>query len=239
MPDLNHNLAETATSAAEFVTDEVIVDRVLGGDLAAFEVLMRRYNQRLFRVLRGLLGDDDEAEDVLQDAYLRAFEHLAQFAGRSRFSTWLTKIGVHEALARRRRRRRLQVVNFDDPEILAMNPVHREPGPEQQAANHELRHLLTEAVDSLPDELREVFALRMIDDLDTRKTADCLQLTEANVKVRLHRARAVLRARLDAQIGAEVRKLYEFGGSRCDRVVRTVLARLVDRQATASESESP
>src|SRR5690606_2230533 len=131
---------------------------------------------------------------------------------RAQFSTWLTKIGVHEALARRRRRSRLRVVDFDDPENLPMTPLNPSPSPEQNAVTSELRSLLTQAVDALPDDLREVFALRMIEGLDTRDSADCLELTEANVKVRLHRAKAVLRARLDAQIGAEARKLYEFGG---------------------------
>ena len=216
-------------ATTDFVSDEAIVQRVLSGDLPSFQLLMRRYNQRLFRILRGILGCDDEAEDVLQDAYVRAYEHLGQFAGRSRFSTWLTKIGVHEALARRKRQRRMQTIDLDGPETIAMTPLQPGPGPEQSAVASELRLLLTDAVDALPDELREVFALRMIEELDTRETAECLQLTEANVKVRLHRAKAVLRARLDAQIGIEARKLYEFGGARCDRVVRNVLARLANR----------
>lgn len=210
----------------EPASDEMIVARVLAGDLPSFELIMRRYNQRLFRVLRGILGDDDESEDVLQETYVRAFQHLSQFAGRARFSTWLTKIGVHEALARRRKRSKLQVVDFDDPEYVSMAPLNDGPSPEQQASNNELRSILAKAVDQLPDDLRVVFALRMIEGLDTRESAECLSLTEANVKVRLHRAKAVLRSRLDAQIGIEARKLYEFGGVRCDRIVRKVMARL-------------
>lgn len=229
MPELSDDLATANQPLVEFISDAEIVGRVLAGDLASFELIMRRYNQRLFRIVRGILGDDNESEDVLQETYMRAFENLGQFAGRAQFSTWLTKIGVHEALARRRRRSRLRIVDFDDPENLPMTPPNPSPGPEQNAVASELRSLLAQAVDALPDDLREVFALRMIEGLDTRESADCLELTEANVKVRLHRAKAVLRARLDAQIGSEARKLYEFGGARCDRIVRNVLARLASR----------
>ena len=227
MPELSGDRAFTVDgSVPEVASDEEIARRVLAGDLPSFEIIMRRYNQRIYRVVRGILGDDDESEDVLQETYLRAYQFLDQFAGKSRFSTWLTKIGVHEALARRHRRSRTQLVDFDSPENLHVMPLNRTPGPEQAAIASELRTLLTQAVDSLPDELRDVFCLRMVEGLDTSESADCLELTEANVKVRLHRAKALLRARLDAQIGAETRKLYEFGGSRCDRVVRNIMLRL-------------
>lgn len=211
---------------AGLLADEEIVRRVLGGDLAAFELIMRRYNQRMFRIVRSIVGDDDETEDVLQEAYVRAYEHLDRFAGLARFSTWLTKIALHEALARRKKMARIEVVDLHAPENAHMAPLTDQPTAEQEANTRELRLVLTQAVDSLPDELRSVFAMRLIEGLDTSETADCLDLTEANVKVRLHRARAVLRDRIDAQIGAEVRQLYEFGGARCDRIVRTVLARL-------------
>ena len=218
--------AEAGQLAPAFLLDEDIVSRVLAGDLASFELIMRRYNQRLFRIVRSILGDDDETEDVLQEAYVRAYEHLEQFAGRAKFSTWLTKIAVHEALARRRRRGRAKVVDFDDPENTRMVPLTASPSAEQEASTKELATLLTKAVDELPDDLRIVFAMRMIEGLDTSESASCLDLTEANVKVRLHRARAVLRDRIDAQLGTEVRQLYEFGGKRCDRIVRAVLVRL-------------
>jgi RNA polymerase sigma-70 factor (ECF subfamily) len=214
----------TTERAMEPPSDVEIVHRIEQGDIAAFEILMRRYNQRLFRVARGIVGNDGEAEDVVQDAYVRAFEHLDQFAGRSQFSTWLTKIAVYEALARRRAQRRLQVVGA--AEIDSM-PAHRAtPDAAETASRHELAHILADAVDSLPEELRAVVALRMIDNASTAETAECLELTEANVKVRLHRAKLQLRQSIDARLGQEVRQLYAIDGERCDRIVERVFARI-------------
>jgi RNA polymerase sigma-70 factor (ECF subfamily) len=199
---------------------------VLAGDLAAFELIMRRYNQRMFRLARSVVGNDEEAEDVVQDAYVRAYEHLDQFAGRARFSTWLVRIAWHEALARRRRSQRQPAIDLSDPKNVSLVPLMATPGPEHRTSIQELGGVLTAAVEELPEELRSVFVLRMVEDLDTEETAACLELTEANVKVRLHRARALLRDHIDARIGASVRQLYQFDGPRCDRIVRTVLERL-------------
>jgi RNA polymerase sigma-70 factor (ECF subfamily) len=226
MPESIEDVTQVEPRDTPLLRDEEIVDRVLEGDLSSFELIMRRYNQRLFRIARSIVGEDNETEDVLQQTYVSAFEHLPQFAGRARFSTWLTRIAIHEALARRMRRSRMQVVDFLDPENTRMAPRTTEPSPEQHASAKELGNLLTKAVDALPEDLRLVFALRMIEGLDTSESASCLQLTEANVKVRLHRARAMLRDHIDDQIGVEARQLYEFGGQRCDRIVRAVLARL-------------
>jgi RNA polymerase sigma-70 factor (ECF subfamily) len=215
--------------AAAAPADEDLVRRVLAGDTAAFELIMRRYNRLLFRVARSIVGDDSEAEDVLQEAYLRAFEHLRRFQGRCRFSTWLTRIAVHEAMNRRRKLRRLKLVTSGDSgaQELASYSVVRD-GLEE-ASRNELRHLLASAVDSLPPELRLVFTLRMVERLSTEQTAESLDLSAANVKIRLHRARALLRTWIDRRIGEESRQLYAFDGARCDRVVRIVLERLARR----------
>jgi RNA polymerase sigma-70 factor (ECF subfamily) len=206
--------------------DEEIVRRVLAGDTASFELIMRRYNRLLFRVARSIVGDDSEAEDVLQEAYLRAFEHLHRFEGRSRFSTWLTRIAIHEATGRRRKRRRLRLVAPTDEgeDRMLSYPVDRD-GLEE-ASLKELRHLLVAAVDSLPPDLRIVFTLRLVEQLSTEQTAECLALSPSNVKVRLHRARSALQGWIDHRIGEESRRLYAFDGEHCDRVVRTVLERL-------------
>lgn len=127
----------------------------------------------------------------------------------------------------------MQTVNFQDAENVNMAPLTNQPEAAQAASIQELGQILRRAVDDLPDDLRTVFAMRMIEELDTRDTACCLDLTEANVKVRLHRARALLRERIDAQIGVEVRQLYQFGGARCDRIVRAVLARLAQLKNAA------
>ncbi len=214
------------TPPAPALSDEEVVCRVLAGDLPLFELIMRRYNQRLFRIVRSVVGNDDEAEDVVQETYVRAFEHLAQFAGRAMFSTWLTKIALHEGLARLRQRKRIQTVDLADQEQHQMIAPLVNDGGEEAANTRELGIILTQAVDELPDDLRTVFAMRMIEGLDTNETAACLDLTAANVKVRLHRARSLLRERIDERIGTTVRQLYQFGGVRCDRIVRAVLQRL-------------
>lgn len=208
------------------LSDESIVRRVMDGDLAGFELIMRRYNQRMFRIVRSILGDDHEAEDVVQDAYVRAYEHLGQFEGRARFATWLTKIAVHEASVRRRKSRRQQVVDFQAPEALHMAPISDHPDAENRASSVELADVLRQTVDLLPSDLRVVFTLRLVEGLATEEVAEVLSLSPANVKVRLHRARALLRQRIDQRLGEEVRRLYQFDGPRCDRIVRGVLARL-------------
>jgi RNA polymerase sigma-70 factor (ECF subfamily) len=207
------------------LSDEEVVARVLAGDTSLFEILMRRYNQRLFRVARGILADDAEAEDVMQEAYVRAFRELANFRGEARFSTWLTRIACHEALARARKGRRLvslAPINGGEPP----DPPSEASGPERQLENRELHAVLREAVELLPDPLRAVFCLREIEGLSTEQTADALDLSVENVRVRLHRAKRGLRQTLDERIGREVRRLYLFDGARCDRVVEKVFSRL-------------
>ncbi len=207
-------------------TDEEVVARVLQGDTALFEIIMRRYNQRLYRVARAVLRDDAEAEDVMQDAYVRAFQHLDQFEGRAKFSTWLTRIAVHEALARTRRRNR-----FDDLESIIESAgesmiTSTEPSPEQQASSGELKALLEHAVLALPEHYRAVVVLRDIEEMNTNEVAAALDLTEENVKVRLHRARALLRRELFARVGTTAPTAFPFHATRCDRVVKGVFERL-------------
>ena len=211
------------------LSDEEVVARVLAGDTSLFEILMRRYNQRLFRVARGILADDAEAEDVMQEAYVRAFRELAGFRGEARFSTWLTRIACHEALARARKRRRLvslAPVAFNTGGGEPPDPPSETLGPQREMENRELHAVLREAVELLPDPLRSVFCLREIEGLSTEQTADALDLSVENVRVRLHRAKRGLRQALDDRIGREVRRLYLFDGARCDRVVEKVFARL-------------
>ena len=211
------------------LSDDEVVARVRAGDTALYEVLMRRYNQRLFRIARAILRDDDEAEDVVQDAYVRAYVSLHQFAGKAQFSTWLAKIAVHEASSRLRQRKRLQQeipVNSDQEgqSIEAMKSL--DPDPEQEALRHEAVSLLEAAVDALPDMYRSVFVLREVENMNTGDPADCLDLTEEAVKVRLLRARHMLRKELYARAGATSSKAFQFMGARCDRVVHRVFDRL-------------
>jgi len=214
------------------LSDDDVVRRVLAGETALFEALMRRYNQRLYRVARAILRDDSEAEDVMQHAYVQAYTHLGQFAGRSSFATWLTRIAVHEALARARRRRRdLPTHPLAEPGEEAMVTLKSEdPNPEQLALQGELCALLESSIEGLPVAYRSVLVLREVEGLSTAETADCLEITEDAVKTRLHRARALLREELFERAGIAAATAFSFHLSRCDRIVATVFQRLDPRR---------
>jgi RNA polymerase sigma-70 factor (ECF subfamily) len=226
-------------ASASAMTDEEVIGRVRAGETALFEVIMRRYNQRLFRVARSILGNDGEAEDVTQDAYVRSYMHLDQFEGRARFSTWLTKIAVHEALGRLRARNRLVDIDAESASTdNDMNLRSMEPSPEQQMLTNTLRIVLESAVDALPETYRSVFMLREVEGMSTSETADCLDLSEETVKVRLHRARALLRKHISAETGAATAMAFQFLGARCDRIVSTVLIRIDSLKGEAQDSRS-
>ncbi len=207
------------------LTDERIVARVLGGETALFEQLMRRNNRRVYRAARAILRDDREAEDVMQDAYVRAYEHLRDFDGRARFSTWITRIAVHEAFARARRARRVHESLDSLPEDHVMPPT-AEPTPEQRTSDVELRGVLERAIGRLPDDFRVVFVLRAVEEMSGTETATCLGIPEDTVKTRLFRARARLQEILLAELEPSVTSTFDFVAPRCDRVVAEVLRRL-------------
>jgi len=209
-------------------SDEQVVTRVLAGDTALYELLMRRHNQRVYRTARAILRDDGEAEDVMQDAYVRAYQNLASFEGRAKFVTWLTRIAVHEALSRVRKRSRFQSLDPpDESQGDVMNSaVSAARSPEQQTYDRELAGVLEKAVLSLSDDHRLVFVLRDIEGMSTEETAECLSLTQQNVKVRLHRAHAKLRKELYDALGAAASNCFQFHAVRCDRVVSGVFRTL-------------
>jgi RNA polymerase sigma-70 factor, ECF subfamily len=225
-------IAALEKTRSEAWSDEEIVHRVKAGDTVLYEIIMRRYNQRLYRVARAILRDDAEAEDVMQDAYVRAYEHLEQFAGRALFSTWLTRIAVHEALSRLRLRNRNQQLDDSahDGDI-SMNMVGTSPDPEESASRAELSQLLEEALLDLPEQYRIVMMLRDVEGLSTSETAAALDLTEENVKIRLHRGRSIARGWIVERVGTNARSAFPFMGVRCDRVVQNVLARLAAQSA--------
>jgi RNA polymerase sigma-70 factor (ECF subfamily) len=208
--------------------DEDVVKRVLGGETALYEILMRRYNQRLYRVARSILRNDGDAEDVMQEAYVRAYEHLNQFAGQAKFSTWLTKIAVYEALGRLRRQGRTEnldsVLDSDRHVMARMTSDTRDP--ERQAYDHELRIVLEGAIDSLPETYRLVFMLRAVEGMSVAETAGCLDIGVEAVKTRLHRARSLLRKDLQQRAGVVTAQTFPFHLSRCDRVVEAVFRRI-------------
>ncbi len=209
------------------LTDEEVVARVRAGETAMFEILMRRHNQQVYRVVRAILRDEDEIEEVMQQAHVAAFEHLADFAGKARYSTWLTRIALNEALGRKRRGRRL--VSLDDPDteepVSAYTP--RPPSPEDRASSRELAALLESAIEDLSEPHRLVIMLRDVEGLDTAEVATVLGVSEDVVKQRLHRAREMLRGHVESRLGAAGLEAFQFGSWRCDRVVAAVLARIL------------
>lgn len=205
------------------ISDEEIVRRVCGGEIDFFEVLMRRYNQRLYRTARAITGDAAEAEDVMQDAYVRAFTHLKQFEGRAKFSTWLTRIAANEAAARVRRNRRFMEIDAEKNEADMISTM---PDAEQNLLKQTVGKMLEAAIDQLPPNYRSVFMLRAVEGMTALETAESLDISDETVRVRLHRARAFLRKAIYAQTGAATAEAFRFAGSRCDGIVMKVFERL-------------
>ena len=204
--------------------DEEIVPRILAGETALFEVLMRRHNERIYRAARAILRDAREAEDVMQEAYVNAYAHLDQFDGRAQFSTWLTRIAVNEALARARKRGRFEPLDADSLETTM--PTMSAPDPERQALGQELGALIESAVDKLGDGYREVFMLRQVEGLSTAETAQILGVSEDVVKTRFSRARHALQTDLLDRVGGAAGHAFPFGKARCDALVAAVTARV-------------
>ena len=220
----------TREEAAERLTDTELIHRTQAGDMRALEVLMRRHNRTLYRTARAILRDDAEAEDAVQEAYLRAYRALASFRGESKFSTWLVRITANEALMRRRKNARAAVVVALDAALPAgeqeEDPMSEEPGPERDAVRAEMRKLLEGRIDALPDGYRAVFVLRALEELTVEETAAALDIPQATVRTRYFRARGLLRESLARDIDRSLEDAFAFAGERCDRIVANVLARI-------------
>lgn len=211
------------------VTDDEIIARVLNGEPNAYALIMRRHNQRLYRIVRSYVRDEDEIEDVMQDAYLKAYEQLPRFERRAQFSTWLIRIAINEALARVRRNTRFVAPMPEDrsgSDAPASEAIHLsdDETPIRTLMNTELKEILEHAVDRLPEKYRVVFVMREIEGLSVAETGSALDTTETNVKVRLNRAKGMLQHSIsDVYRGLE---LYHFDLVRCDRIVAHVTQRI-------------
>jgi RNA polymerase sigma-70 factor (ECF subfamily) len=212
------------------MSDEDVVRRVLDGETALFEVIMRRYNQRLYRAARAITRNDGLAEDIMQAAYVHAYEHLAQFSGQAPFGAWITRIAVNEALGRLRNAKKFVRPDAEEDEMDRIASVGM--NPEEAAANAETSRLLESLIQALPMGTRVVFVLRDVEGMTTLETATSLGISEANVKVRLHRARTMLRRALSAYATRETRNMFAFHATRCDRVVAEVFRRLESSSRT-------
>jgi RNA polymerase sigma-70 factor (ECF subfamily) len=221
----------SAVPAAGLLSDPELASRISAGDTLALEALMRRYNRTLFRTARAILRDDAEAEEALQDAYLKVFRSIGQFRGESKLSTWLVRIVANEALMRRRKRMRgAEVVELypsaNESEPQPEQAMNANEQPERVAVRAETRKLLESKIDALPDSFRAVFMLRGIEEFTVEETAEALGIPEATVRTRFFRARALLRESLSQEIDLAHDDAFGFDGSRCDRLVAKVLARV-------------
>jgi RNA polymerase sigma-70 factor (ECF subfamily) len=233
-----HSTATPAAAAqpappAAIADDRELARRIAAGELGAFELMMRRYNRRLFRLARASLRDDAEAEDALQEVYLRAYRSMAAFRAEAALATWLSRLVLNECAGRQRRRARRDNIlpmvaadAVDDLDRFAMTPEDR--SPEQELARAELRRLIEARLDALPEAFRLVFVLRELEELGVEETARALDLPEATVRSRHFRARSLLREALSLDLDLAQRDVFSFDGDRCDRIVGRVLARARD-----------
>ena len=225
---------QTALAIAHDKLDDAELVALAGaGEAGAFRTIMQRHNRRLYRVARGVIGDDAEAEDVVQETYLKAFQSLAAFRGESSLSTWLTRIAINEALGRKRKRRpMIDLSNLDlideqgETRVLIFPGVRAGANPEADANRAEVRRLLEGAIDDLPESFRIVFVMREIEQMSVEETASQLDILRETVKTRLHRARRLLREALQERLGSVLQDTYAFDGARCERMTQAVLRRL-------------
>ncbi|WP_242920340.1 RNA polymerase sigma factor [Pontibacter liquoris] len=210
------------------LSDREVVERVLTGEKELYEILMRRYNQKLYRVIRGYLKDACEVEDAMQNTYLKAYEKLYQFHGEAQFSTWLVRIGINEALGWLRQNQKaafLHSIQEDQPDQQLLElPDTKSMNPEINTIHKEMQLLLEQAIDNLPTKYRVVYMLREVEEMSTAEVTACLAISESNLKVRLHRAKTLLKENL-YQLSAS-RDVFTFGSKHCDKLVNQVMARL-------------
>jgi RNA polymerase sigma-70 factor (ECF subfamily) len=218
-------IAPIATGEAE------LVRRALARDEAAFRAIMQANNRRLYRLARGILRNDSEAEDVVQETYVRAFTHLESFRGDSSLATWLARIAMNEALGRLRRQKPSVELSTLPPGTLEAQIIQfphpaTSEDPEKTMAQREIQHVVEHAIDELPEAFRIVFITRVIEGMNVEETADILGLKPETVKTRLHRARTMLRDNVEKKIGPVVMEAFPFAGKRCERLTEAVLKRL-------------
>jgi len=204
------------------ISDSEIVKRILAGEKELYEILMRRNNQTLYRVVKGYISEEAEAQDIMQDTYLKAYEKLYQFKHESKFSTWLIRIGINEALNKLKSRAKLYPVNQIHTEI--MNVENEQLNPEKQMIQKEKALLLEKSIDKLNPEYRSVYIMKEVEGLSIKEIAEIMSLSESNVKVRIHRAKAMIKDELYSLSKNDA--LYEFGFSKCDRLVDRVMEKI-------------
>jgi RNA polymerase sigma-70 factor (ECF subfamily) len=226
-------VSSSRSSSAAAVVDADLIGRIAARDEAAFEVLMRRYNGRLFRVARAILRDDQAAEDALQDAYLDAYRHAGEFGGRAPLSTWLTRIVINHSLMRLRKQKRDRIVvpfgrwhDADDSSTEIDVADDKAEPPPNATFRAEIRRILEQRIDELPVAFRTVLIMRDVEDMTVQETAEALGIPAATVRTRLFRARALMRQALEREMDVAAADVFGFAGERCDRIVARTLERV-------------
>ena len=212
------------------LTDEEVVAQVLSGEIGTYELLMRRHNQRLYRMARSIVRNETEAEDIVQEAFVRAYAALTKFEGRSSFATWVTRIAYHEALrARRKQTQESKHKARIGAEIHSNGSAQLEQGRGQEGEGlrrKEIVKMICQSFDKLSTMHRSVLMLRLVEGLSTRETAECLRISESNVKVLLHRAKSQFVGTLEEHSITGLCERFSFAGHRCDRIVRETMGRI-------------
>jgi RNA polymerase sigma-70 factor, ECF subfamily len=225
-------MPEQPASELELLVDAELVRLAREGSVSALRLIVRRYNQRLYRVARAIVRDDTEAEDVMQEAYLSAFCKLAQFRADASLATWLTRIVVNKAIDRRERADIMLPLaaldNIERPDVVAMPHLASAVDPEMAATRSQIRALLEHAIDNLPEPFRAVFVMRMVEQLDIKETASALGLREETVKTRLHRAKALMREQLHTTLASALTDTFPFQDPRCATFTNALLARFTE-----------
>jgi RNA polymerase sigma-70 factor, ECF subfamily len=223
-----HKVKQAVPAASD---DAELARRALARDAGAFRAIMQKHNRRLYRIARGVLRNDTDAEDAVQDAYVSAFTNLATYRGESTLATWLSRIVMNEALGRLRRKRRTVALAALEPmrgeaEIIEFPLSTPNDDPERTMAQRQILQLVEQATDNLPETFRLVFVTRVIEGMSAEETAELLGIKAETVKTRLHRARQLVRDQLDKQIGPVLMEAFPFAGQRCARMVEAVMKRL-------------
>lgn len=214
------------TAAVSASGEMLLVHRAMAHEADAFRAIIKTHNQRLYRIARGVVRSDSEAEDIVQEAYVRAFAALATFRGDASLATWLSRIVINEALGRLRKRRRTVAMPANPEAQIIQFPLNPSDDPERTMAQRQILRLVERATDNLPDVYRTVFIARVVEGLNIEETADLLGVRPETVKTRLHRARALVRKALDDEIGPVLLDAFPFAGRRCERLTEAVMKRL-------------
>ncbi len=207
--------------AQKELSETLIIEKILNGEIELFEILMRRYNELLYRTIRSYVGTESDVQDTMQDTYIKAYEKLYQFKNESKFSTWLIRIGINEALQRKRKSRKYKTIALEQEDTVLQIEDQNIMDPERKTMYKESSLFMERAIDTLPEKYKIVYMLKEVEGIGISEICECLDLSNSNVKVRLHRARVMLRNSILTL--TDHSSIFDFGNSKCDQLVANVM----------------